>query len=277
MLIRCWGARGSIPVSGQEYLKYGGDTTCMEIRTKDDEILIIDAGSGLRRLGNRLLAEKRRQYTMLFTHAHWDHLVGFPFFRPIYIRGTDITLFGCPFAQSSIKELLANIMTAPHFPVNFEDIRGKITYHEACDESFTWGSLTITPIPLSHPNQGVGYKIVEDGKSFVFLTDNELAFQHEGGLTQADYLAFSRDADLLIHDAEYTERDYHRAWGHSRYGDALDLALQANAKMFGLFHHNQERSDDGVDAMVDDCRKTVSERGSPLQCFALHQDMEIHL
>ena len=96
MIIRCWGARGSIPVSGDEYVKYGGDTTCIEIRTQDDEIVIIDAGSGIRRLGNRLVSEKRFQYTMLFTHAHWDHIMGFPFFSPIYSKKTRITMFGCP-------------------------------------------------------------------------------------------------------------------------------------------------------------------------------------
>ncbi len=277
MLIRCWGARGSIPVSGREYLNYGGDTTCMEIRTRNDEILIIDAGSGLRRLGNRLLSEKRREYTMLFTHAHWDHLMGFPFFRPIYHSGTTITLFGCPFAQASIKDLIANVMTAPHFPVNFEDIRGEIRYHETCEESFVWSTLKITPIPISHPNGGVGYKIVEDGRSFVFLTDNELSHRHDGGLAGADYLDFSRDTDLLIHDAEYTDGDYHETWGHSRYRDALDVALDAEAKAFGLFHHNQERTDAEVDAIVEDCRRIVAARGRTLECFAVRQGAEFHL
>ena len=99
MLIRCWGARGSIAVSGEDYLRYGGDTPCIEIRTKDDQIVIIDAGSGIRRLGNRLLAEARHDYTMIFTHAHWDHIMGFPFFKPIYLPETRIGMFGCPFAR----------------------------------------------------------------------------------------------------------------------------------------------------------------------------------
>ena len=139
MFIRCWGARGSIPVSGEEYLRYGGDTPCLEIRTKDDRIVIIDAGSGIRRLGNRLLAEDRHDYTMIFTHAHWDHIMGFPFFKPIYLE-TRIGMFGCPFAQDSVKEMISRIMAPPNFPVNFEDIRAEIHYQEACQDTFTIGT-----------------------------------------------------------------------------------------------------------------------------------------
>lgn len=279
MIITCWGARGSIPVSGDEYVKYGGDTTCLEIRTKDDEIIIIDAGSGIRRLGNRLVSEKRFDYTMLFTHAHWDHIMGFPFFRPIYFQKTRITMFGCPFAQASVKHMISKIMAPPNFPVNFEDIKADITYHEACETLFTLNSMTITPIPLSHPNQGVGYKFVENGKSFVFLTDNELTFKHPGGGDFEEYCDFSANADLLLHDAEYKEEEYKKTmtWGHSVYKDALRLALEARVQKFGLFHHNQERSDEGIDEMLADCRKIVASNNARLECFAVRQDMEIVL
>ena len=107
MKITCWGARGSIPVSGKEYVKYGGDTTCVEIRSRDNDVIIIDAGTGIRKLGNSLLASDQRTYSMLFTHAHWDHLMGFPFFKPIYRKETKISLFGCPYALQSIGDILA--------------------------------------------------------------------------------------------------------------------------------------------------------------------------
>ncbi len=279
MIVRCWGARGSIPISGPEYLRYGGDTTCLEIRTIKDDIIIIDAGTGLRRLGNKLLAENRHQYTMLFTHAHWDHLMGFPFFKPIYIEGTSIALFGCPYAQSSIKNMISRIMVSPNFPVNFDDIKTDVTYHELCETQFTLNSMDITPIALNHTNQGVGYKLCEAGKSFVFLTDNELDYKHLGGLDYHDYVNFSLQVDLLIHDAEYEEADYEKTktWGHSVYKRALQLAIDARVKKFGLFHHNQERSDAAVDEIVADCRRIIKEQGANLECFAVHQDMEIHL
>jgi len=275
MLVRCWGARGSIPVSGREYLRYGGDTPCIEIRTADDGIVIIDAGSGIRRLGHRLLAEKRHDYALIFTHAHWDHLMGFPFFRPIYRSSTHIAMFGCPFAQVSVRDMISRIMAPPNFPVNFEDITAEIRYHESCEETFQLGGLTITPIALSHPNQGMGYRFEEGGKSFVFLTDNELTYRHPGGLEYEDYAAFAKGADLLVHDAEYRPGEYRqtRSWGHSVYTDALRLALDAGVGRLGLFHHNQERTDEAVDEIVADCRRIAA--GRPLECFALHQDMEI--
>jgi phosphoribosyl 1,2-cyclic phosphodiesterase len=279
MRITCWGARGSIPVSGKEYVKYGGDTTCIEIRSKDDDVIIIDAGTGMRKLGNKLLASDKRTYSVLFTHAHWDHLMGFPFFKPIYMKGTRISMFGCPYAQASIKDILAKSMAAPYFPVDFGQLQAEITSHGICEGSFTIGPIRIEPIQLNHPNQGQGYKFTEDGKSFVFLTDNELTLRHAGGAEYQDYVRFAGGADLLIHDAEYTETQYKmtKGWGHSVYTDALRLALDAGVRQFGLFHHNQERSDAEIDQMVDDCRSIVQKENKPVQCFAAQAGMEIGL
>jgi len=279
MIIRCWGARGSIPVSGAEYLKYGGNTTCIEVRAKDDQVIIIDAGSGIRKLGNKLLDENRYEYSLIFTHAHWDHILGFPFFKPIYTKGTHINMFGCPFAQESVRQMISLTMARPNFPVNFEDVKGEISYHGACQNSFSIKSLRVTPILLSHPNQGIGYKFVEDDKSFVFLTDNELTFKHAGGLDYQDYLSFSSNADLLMHDVEFTEEEYEttRAWGHSVYNDALKLALEGQAKKFGLFHHNQERTDKALDEMVQNCQQIIKANNASLECFVVYEGMEVRL
>jgi len=279
MIIRCWGARGSIPVSGQEYVKYGGDTTCMEIRTKNDGIIIIDTGSGIRNLGKKLLEEKRYNYNIIFTHAHWDHLLGFPFFKPVYVRGTSINMFGCPFAQKSIKKMIEKSMTPPYFPVNYKDVKVEITYGGACRDSLSIDSVFVTPIFLSHPNRGIGYKFVEDDKSFIFLTDNELTFKHPGGLNYRDYVKFCAHADLLIHDAEFTEKEYKKTkkWGHSVYKDALRLAFDAKAKQLGLFHHNQDRTDTAIEEIVQDCKQIIKNHKLNLECFAVFQGMEITL
>ncbi len=279
MIIKCWGARGSIPVSGKEYIKYGGSTTCLEIRTKNDEVIIIDAGSGIRKLGHELLKEKKHNYNMIFTHAHWDHLLGFPFFQPIYTKGTQIKIYGYPFAQKSVKELIKISMTPPYFPVNFEDIKADISYHEALKGKLLIDSVTVIPISLSHPNGGFGYKFIEDGKCFVFLTDNELTFKHPGGLDYKDYMNFSSGADLLIHDGDYTKEDYKikKEWGHSVYNDSLKLAIEAGVKKFGLFHHNQERTDEALDKIVEDCRRIIKKEKSKLKCFAVYEGLEIEL
>lgn len=279
MLIRCWGARGSIPVSGKEYIRYGGNTTCLEIRSDNNDVIIVDAGSGIRKLGNALLKEGVKDINIIFTHAHWDHLLGFPFFKPIYFADTVINLLGCPFAQESVERIIAPTMTAPYFPVNFNDVAARFEFQKVCDAPFMVGSMKVTPILLSHPNQGIGYKFEENGKSFVFLTDNELTFVHEGGLSYNDYVEFSAGADLLVHDSEYLEEEYKitKMWGHSVYRDALNLAFDAGVLNFGLFHHNQERSDGALDEMLEDCKKIIAEKDSSLECFAMYEGQEINL
>jgi len=277
MLIRCWGARGSVPVSGNDYVRYGGDTACIEVRTKQGSIVIIDAGTGIRRLGNLLLSENKHNYTMLFTHVHWDHIIGFPFFKPIFRKKTKISIMGCPFQIPAFREALATIMKEPYFPVGIEMIKAKVNFSDFCEGEVKIDDMKITTIPLSHPNGGIGFRFEEDGRSFVYLTDNELGYRHPGGMKYADYVAFAKDADILVHDAEYLPAEYAetRKWGHSIYTDAVRLALDAGAAGLGLFHHNQDRKDRDLDMIVEDCQKRVD--GKNIRCFALTQATEMRL
>jgi ribonuclease BN (tRNA processing enzyme) len=279
MIIRCYGARGSIPVSGEEYLKYGGDSTCFEIRSSNDAIIIVDAGSGARRLGMRLIAEQRFDLNILFTHFHWDHILGFPFLNPIYEQQTTLNVMGYPTSQRRIERLVSRAISSPLFPVPQERVKASINYCNTPQTRFHIDSIEIYPIPLSHPNSGFGYKFVEDGKSFVFLTDNELHYPHEGGRSFEEYVDFAKDADLLVHDAAYTTEQYcmARGWGHSTDLDALNLALTARVEHFGLFHHSQEQTDAKQDAMVDRCREIISDRGVDMECSALTQTTEFRL
>jgi phosphoribosyl 1,2-cyclic phosphodiesterase len=279
MVITCWGSRGSIPVSGKAYNKYGGDTTCLEIRTQSDDIIIVDAGTGIRRLGNKLIDEKRNTFNFLFTHAHWDHLMGLPFFKPLYEKGTRIKTFRCPYSGSYSERMITRILTPPNFPVKYSDLSAEFIYEEGCPEPFEIGSVKVVPIHLSHPNGGRGYKFIEDGKTFVFLTDNELGFVHPKGLTKEVYAEFCADVDFLIHDAEYTPEEYEQyiEWGHSCYADVLDLAISAKVKKLGLFHLNQDRSDDAMDEIVDVCRKRIANEGHALECIAVGSDMSFEL
>ncbi len=279
MKIKFWGTRGSIPVSGPEYNRYGGDTTCVEIRNKENEIIIIDAGSGIRRLGKSLLEEGRKSYTVLFTHSHWDHVMGFPFFMPVYRNDTEIHMMGCPFAQNAVKDMISKTMQPPTFPVRFEEVASKFYFSEICTDGFNIGSMRIIPTLLSHPNHGLGYKFIEDGVSFVFITDNELGYTHNGGLTPRDYEEFGRNADLFVHDSEWRIDEYvkRRTWGHSTFKQAAELALRAGAKRFGMFHHNQERTDSQIDEMVSDCRGIIKREHSDMECFAVAAGQEIEL
>ncbi len=279
MLIRCWGARGSIPVSGKEYIKYGGDTTCLEIRTQSDDIIIVDAGTGIRRLGNHLIREGRYRYNFILTHGHWDHLMGFPYFKPLFLEHPEIRMHRGPFHKKFMESMFSKVMAPPNFPVRYSDLKAKIVYEDRQPNQFEIGSVTVVPIQISHPNTGKGYKFIEDGKAFVFLTDNELGFVHPGGLPSSEYIEFCEGADLLLHDAEYTPQEYKllMEWGHSSYVDVLNLAFKAGTKRLGLFHHNQERTDDEIDEIVQDCHKIIHKNDSDLDCFAVGMDMSFEL
>ena len=279
MYIKCWGSRGSIPVSGKEYLKYGGDTTCIEIRTKSDDIIIVDAGTGIRKLGNLLINEKRKKFHFIFTHAHWDHVMGFPYFKPLYFESSEFRMHRCPFHSKFVETILSKVMAPPNFPVKYADIKAKMTYKEACPTEFSIGSVNVVPIPLSHPNGGSGYKFVENGKTFVFLTDNELGYTHPGGLNYQDYMEFCSEADLVFHDAEYTPEEYKtfRDWGHSVYTDVLKLAFEAKVKKLGLFHLNQDRTDNDMTAIVKTSRQIITRKGQKIECFGVKGDMEFVL
>lgn len=279
MLIKCWGSRGSIPVSGKDYTKYGGDTTCVEIRAKSGDIIIIDGGTGIRRLGNKLIEEGRSTFHFIFTHAHWDHIMGFPFFKPLYQKGTKIIAYRCPVKGKYIEKMISTVLAPPNFPVRYSDLHAEILYREGCPEQFEIGSVSVEPIPLSHTNCGSGYKFVEDNKTFVFLTDNELGFIHPNGLELEAYVKFSEGADLLIHDGEYTPKEYETfiEWGHSVYTDALDLGIKAGVRELGLFHLNQERTDQEMDKIVADCNQNIAEKNQNIKCFGVTCDMTFEL
>ncbi|MEE8575082.1 MAG: MBL fold metallo-hydrolase [Thermodesulfobacteriota bacterium] len=280
MRIHCWGSRGSVTVSGEKYKKYGGDTTCIEVESDNGDLIIIDAGTGIRMLGNKLVETKdQRDINLLLTHAHWDHLSGFPFFKPIYMENNTIRIYGPQATRDSLKSIISKTMTYPYFPIEFENVSADITFLEMDNSGLKIGPVSVETIPISHPNQGCGYKLTEGDKKFVFLTDNEFTHAHAGGLKFDDYREFSEGADLLVHDAEYTREEYAytKGWGHSVYLDTLELAMKANVKRLGLFHLNQDRSDEEADKMLADCTRIISENGSNLDCFMVKTGMDLDL
>ncbi len=279
MLIRCWGSRGSIAVSGREFTKYGGNTTCLEIVAGEDDMVIIDAGTGIRNLGNRLINEERREINIVFTHPHWDHLLGFPFFKPIYKKNYNLNVWGPQPTQKAVKSIISKAMSPPYFPVELDDIHASINFIGIENKNFRIGSLNISTIHLNHPNDGVGYRFDQSGKSFVFLTDNELKHHHPGGLSYGDYVKFAEGADLLYHDTQYRPDEYKQTegWGHSMYLDTVKFAVDAGVKKLGLFHHDPDRDDSGVDAIEADCKKIIKELGLTTECFAVAEGSEINI
>lgn len=285
MKIKIWGCRGSIPAPGKGTLRHGGNTTCIEIRTASGELIIVDAGSGLRLLGKAIRKDESVTRLRLFlTHSHWDHIMGFPFFEPAYFPKYTLSFCGGIHAQDYIRRHLTKQMEAPYFPVEFNQLKARFEYScENPDQKpgpcMHPGSIEIEKVPLSHPNGGYGFKFTADGSSFVFLTDNELSFKHGAGLSTEAYAEFCRGADLLLHDAQYTDKEYGftKGWGHSTFKDATEMALAAGAKRLGLFHHDPERTDDDLDRQTEMCREHIQKSGSAMDCFASVEGLEISL
>ena len=280
MRIKIWGCRGSIPSPGCDTNKYGGNTTCVEVRLKDGSLIVIDAGTGIRCLGNTLLkARGPKKVHLLLTHAHWDHLQGFPFFVPAYMEEYSIIVRGGRPAKQSLEAFLAHQMDPPYFPVPFRDLKASFDFRQENGQSLSIGKVEIIPIPLKHPNGGYGYKFIEGDKTFVFLTDNEIGFDHPGGLPDAEYAAICRNADLLIHDGQYTEQEYEisRGWGHSTFRAVTDLSISADVKRLGIFHHDPRHLDQDLDRYIEECRQQISKGKSRVECFGTKEGMEISL
>lgn len=227
-----------------------------------------------------------KQVTLLLTHSHWDHLSGFPFFIPAYDAAYSITVSGGPRAQEYVWKYLTRQMEAPYFPVDHNALKAKFQLGCSCSRrdcehllAGRDGSIECHSIPLNHPNGGYGFKFVGGGKTFVFLTDNEVRHPHEGGMPRSAYVDACRDADLLFHDAQYTEPEYARTrgWGHSTIHDAVDLAMDAGVKQLGLFHHDPDRTDDDLDRIVESCRERIVKAGSSLECFACAEGMRVEV
>ncbi len=279
MRIKCWGSRGSVCVSGQQYIKYGGDTTCFEIQSNSGDVVIIDAGTGIRRLGKCLVQRKIKTCYLLLTHTHWDHIIGLPFFHPLFDKNTTLHIQDRTFAGLSTRQVLDQVISMPFFPVRLKDYNADIRFDASLNNRFSIGSMDIDTIPTSHSQNSIGYRFMENGKTFVFLTDNELGKTHPQGKSVDAYIDFSRDADVLFHDTEYTDDEYQKriGWGHSCLSDVLDLSVRASVGQLGLIHINQDRTDDQVDAMVDQCRRFFKKHALSTPCYAVSADFEIFL
>lgn len=277
MQIKIWGCRGSLPTPGTATARYGGNTTCVETRLDNGSVIIFDAGSGMRKLGRRLVSEGITEIYLFLTHAHWDHLMGFPFFGPAYSARFTIHVRGGPRAKRSLRGYLQHQMETPYFPVRFNAMKAVFDFTHGEPDKRKIGSVEIIPMGLSHPGGCYGFKVLEGGKSFVFFTDHELDFRHEGGLDKAEYVDFCKDTDLLIHDAQYTDEEYRstRGWGHSTFGSATAFGTNANVKRLGIFHHDPDHEDDFMDACIAYCQRRIKEAGAEVDCFAAKEGMEI--
>lgn len=281
MKVRFWGTRGSVPVPGKDTLVYGGNTCCVEIDLECGKKVIIDTGTGIRVLGDRMIkGEEKVEVHLLLTHGHWDHLQGFPFFDPIFNPATKIFVDGTPKCMKGLRAIFENKVGDIFFPVRFGELRARISYIDKLSHGpLRIENTLIEAIPLHHPQGGLGFRFQEDDKKLVFITDNELTEEAPAGMRPGDYARFCRDADVLIHDCQFTQDEMpkHRGWGHSDYAKTLDLALRAHAKRLILFHHAPARKDPEVTAIVANCQDLATERSADVVVEAAREGSELIL
>jgi phosphoribosyl 1,2-cyclic phosphodiesterase len=249
--VKFWGVRGSVPAPGQATSRYGGNTSCVEVRV-GDQFLIFDMGSGIRALGESLGGAKV-DATMFVSHYHWDHIQGLPFFGSVYSPKNSFTIYGPSRAGQAVRNILAGQMVAPYFPVPLDVFGARLDFRSiASRDVVQTGDVRITARELHHPGGVLAYRIDHGGKSLVYATDNE------HGTGADDELAeFSRNADCLIFDAMYTPDEYagrgvppKTGWGHSTWEEAVKMVRRARVKRLVLFHHEPKRSDAGVEEIL---------------------------
>lgn len=265
MKFKFWGVRGSIPSPGPNTVKYGGNTTCIEIRTDDGDLIILDAGTGIHALAQNLLKEMPINAHIFITHTHWDHIQGLPFFIPIFIPGNQISIYGGldPVTHEQINRALTVQLQYSFFPIQEAQLKARINYLTiSAGIPVKVGSATVTPIILNHPVLNFGYRIDCDGQSIFFTGDYEMQlniyqpddedhaqFQCYIEEQKKEVLLAMKDVDALIIDSPFTKSEYanKHGWGHGTYDSAIELSRAANAKRLFLTHHEPTRTDAELD------------------------------
>lgn len=267
---------------------YGGNTTCVEIRGDDGHLVILDAGTGIRELGRSLVADSQGRPIsgdVFFSHAHWDHIQGLPFFTPAFQAGNHFRLYGAPALLTSLEVVLRQQMSPVVFPVAFDALHARMEFRELAGHRWSENGMDVRAIGVRHPGGALGFRLSPSGaadRSVVFIPDNELdRFGDEapGAPTRDELVRFAHGAKVLIHDAMYTGAEYmgHRGWGHSSYRDAVEFAIAAEVETLVLFHHEPERTDEALAGQLALCHQMVAERRGTVRVVAASEGMEIGL
>lgn len=275
--MKFWGVRGSIPTPGPTTVRYGGNTSCVEVRA-GGEIILLDAGSGLRALGRSLLAEFKDhplKLTMLLTHTHWDHIQGLPFFGPIYNSRCRLRILGCEGTRKGLVNALTGQMESTYFPIPFHKLPSNIKIEELKDFNFNIGPVCVRALRANHPGLCVGYRLSWHDRLIAFFPDTE----PRAGGKDREMIDFLRDVDLLILDSQYDSKEYraHVGWGHGCVDDSVALALQAGVKQLSLFHHDPDHDDKRIAGLVRHARQLVAKQKGKLKVDAAREGMTINL
>lgn len=256
MKITLWGTRGSLPSAGPETVRYGGNTACVEVRGNDGSVLVLDAGTGIRRLGVALGSEINR-VDILLSHLHMDHIQGLGFFQPLYETGREVHIWGPASATLGLRERLGRYLSPPLFPVRMRDLPSHPELHDVPRERFRVGDFEVCADLLCHPGPTAGYRIEQDGRSVAYLSDHEPALGTGALPAEREWTSgfdLANGVDLLLHDAQYSDDEYdeHVGWGHSSIPQALAFAEAVGAGRLVTFHHDPTHDDDLLDRLTDE-------------------------
>jgi phosphoribosyl 1,2-cyclic phosphodiesterase len=294
--VRFWGTRGSIASPGRATMRYGGNTSCVEVRTAGGELLIFDSGTGIRELGRELSSAGNGPVRghIFLSHTHWDHIQGFPFFWPAFVPGNKLTIYAGRDIDRELESVLAGQMEYAYFPITLEDMQAEVDFRNLGEEQLTLGDAQIDVQYLNHTGLTLGYRVHAGGRVLVYATDNEPHDKtirdlkrrgeesalpwpvHHGDRRFVDFI---RDADLLITDAQYTAEEFPQkvGWGHSTVEHAVDFAVVGGVKRLALYHHDPTRADRALDVLVRRARRRAALQGSDLEVFAAAEGLTLTL
>jgi phosphoribosyl 1,2-cyclic phosphodiesterase len=253
MKITVWGSRGSLASAGPETIRYGGNTACVQVDAAGGSVVVLDAGTGMRRAGSALAGDGRPIHVLL-THLHMDHIQGLGFFRPLFEPGREIHIWGPPSTTFDLRARLTRYLSPPLFPVRIRDLASHIDLHDVAIEPWSIDTFTITAAGIVHPGPTVGYRIEADGGRIAYLPDHEPALG--GGSSDRAWTSgfnLAQGVDVLLHDGQYTDEEYRQrvGWGHSGISDAVHLSDLAEVRELVLIHHDPDHSDDLIDDLVE--------------------------
>jgi phosphoribosyl 1,2-cyclic phosphodiesterase len=278
--LRCWGTRGSIPTPGPETVRYGGNTTCFEIRHEGQRI-IVDAGSGIRPLGMDIVEKGPNAIHIFLTHFHWDHIQGFPFFSPLNDAEDSIKVVGPKQRDIDVQNLFAGQMGPIYFPVPFSVVAAAMEFEHLNEGEYEIGDARIRVMRVKHPSYVIAYRIEVGGRTICLVPDNEIDgdMYDVGPDWKRRIVDFVGDADVLVHDSMYTQEEYQRraGWGHSTFSQSVRLAEEAGVGQLLFFHHDPTRSDKELDSIVARIRDDALARGSNVEIDAAAEGVDISL
>jgi phosphoribosyl 1,2-cyclic phosphodiesterase len=259
MQLRIWGCRGSMPTPGSATVRYGGNTSCVEVVLESGAVLVLDAGSGIRQLGLDLQERRVRRLHLLLTHLHLDHIEGLRFFAPLFDDEVQLDIWGPPSPVSGLEERIARSFSPPLFPIDLRHVPALVTFHDVPRRPWTIAGARLSAQLVSHPGPTLGFRIEADGASVAYLPDHEPALLGPITRRPRDWISgctIAEDADLLLHDAQYSEDEYpdRLGWGHSSLSDAVAFARAAGSSRLVLFHHDPARGDDALEGFAAEAR-----------------------